>query len=510
MLRFRVRFPLGVYHAVSVTTPPEAEWPPSPLRLIGALLAAAHGRHGGSLELDREVIQRLCEAPSPLVQAPQVTRIGEASRPDGVYMLRGATRWVPRNYVNAKAGLSPRNLGRERSQVSKAGVAVGDTELAFVWPDLEFEDDAFDRLRSLAGDIAFLGTTRSPAIVAVDAGEASVEDDVWTPSDDASMAADAASVRVPDATTLAAFDRRERARASSSPGLEGTGMVPAIPTGRTVLYRPPGADRVDVVDPHWWGEMIILAVDPQRSDLIPRVAAAYLFARAVRVALLGAFDEPGSPGEAPPSLRARGADPHCAIVSLPSVTGPHPDGRIRGVAFVLPGPERAPRIHEERERIVAGLAHLAGPGPAREQRFVQIPGAGRVWLSEPDSRQASLWTLRTSLYTEPASTWRTVTPVVHSHWRKDNRGGLLGQVEVDCRHVGLPTPEAVAPLRGGRGMMPPSRVPAQWRSLLGGPGGHLEITFPEPVQGPVLLGRARHFGMGLCIPRDAYGSSGER
>jgi CRISPR-associated protein Csb2 len=424
-------------------------------------------------------------------------------------MLRGATRWVPRNYVNPKAGLSPRNLGRERSQVSKAGVAVGDTELGFVWPDLEFDADALDRLGSLAGDIAFLGTTRSPVIVAVDVSEPSAEDDVWAPSGEAGMAADSAPVRVPSATTLAAFDRRERARASSSSGLEGTGMVPAIPIGRTVLYRPPGAGRVDVVDPHWWGEMIVLAVDPKRSDLIPKVAATYLFARAVRTALLGAFDEPGSTGEAPLSLRARGADPHCAIMPLATVTGPHPDDHVRGVAFVLPSSERAPRIHEERKQIVAGLTHLVGPVSDRAQRFVQIPGAGRVWLSEPDSRQAALWTLRTSLYTGPASTWRTVTPVIHSHWRKDNRGGLLGQVEADCLHVGLPTPEAVVPIRGGRGMMPPSRVPAQWRSLLSGPRAHLEITFPEPVQGPVLLGRARHFGMGLCIPCDAHGSSGE-
>jgi CRISPR-associated protein Csb2 len=511
MLRFRVRFPLGVYHAVSVSTPPDAEWPPSPLRLIGALLAAAHGRPGRSPEPDRAVIQRLCEAPAPLVQAPRMTRIGETAQPGDVCMLRGATRWVSRNYVNTEEGLSPRDLGRQRSQVSKAGVAIGDSQLAFVWPDLEVEDEEWDRLRSLAGDITFLGTTRSPTIVAVDTEGPSAHANIWTPSGEVGVAASSASVRVPDAATLAAFDRREQARTSSSSKLERTGMVPRIPTGRTILYQPSSADHTDVVDPRWWGEMIILAVDPKRSELIPKIAAAYLFARAVRVALLGAFEEPGSTGEAPRTLRDRGSDPHCAIVPLPTVTGTHPDGRVRGVAIVLPSPRRAPRIHEERERIVAGLTHLVGPGPDREQKFVQIPSAGRVWLSEPDSRQAAQQTLRTSLYTGPASTWRTVTPVVHSHWRKDNRGGLLGQVEADCLHVGLPVPEAVTPVRGKRGgMMPPSQVPPEWRSLLGGPSGHLEITFPRPIQGPVILGRARHFGLGLCIPRDTHGVDGER
>lgn len=500
MLRFRVRFPLGVYHAVSVSAPPDAEWPPSPLRLIGALLAAAHGRPGRSPESDRELIQRLCEAPAPLVQAPQAARVGEPAEPEDVYMLRGATRWVPRNYVNAKEGLSPRNLGRERSQVSKAGVAVGDAVLAFVWPDLELPARELDQLKRLASDVAFLGTTRSPAIVSVDTGQPDSDTEIWTPAGEAGGFSGSTPVRVPNATTLAAFDRREQARASSSLQPESAGMVPAVPTGQAVLYEPPQAVRDTEVDPHWWGEMIVLAVDSKASELIPRAAATYLFARAVRVALLGAFDEPGSAGEAPPALRGRGADPHCAIVPLPMARGPHPDWRIKGVAFVLPSSERAPRIHQERERIVQGLARLARPHPDGERRFVQIPGAGKVWLSEPDARQATQLTLRTSLYTGPSRTWQTITPVVHSHWRKDNRGGLLGQVEADCRHVGLPAPEAVEQLRGRRGMVPPKQVPQEWRSLLSGPSGHLEVTFPEPVRGPVLLGRARHFGLGLCIP----------
>jgi CRISPR-associated protein Csb2 len=26
------------------------------------------------------------------------------------------------------------------------------------------------------------------------------------------------------------------------------------------------------------------------------------------------------------------------------------------------------------------------------------------------------------------------------------------------------------------------------------------LTFERPVVGPILLGRARHFGLGLCLP----------
>jgi CRISPR-associated protein Csb2 len=501
MLRAQVRFPLGVYNAVSVTTPPDPEWPPSPLRLIGALLAAAHGRPGRNPDPDRRLIQLLCEAPPPLVQAPWAARIGDVAGPDDVFMLRGATRWVSRNYVKSNEGLSTRNLGRERSEVSKAGVAVGEAQLAFLWPDLELAKDQLAELQQLAADVAFLGTARSPAIVTVDAEETAVDADVWAPLDESAAPRAAVPVRVPHAATLSAFDRREGLRASKSK-LEGAGMVPTIATGHTILYRPPRGAATAEVDPRWWGEVIVLAVDDERSELIPKVGASYLFARGVRMALLGAYGEEGTPNEAPPALRARGSDPHCAIVPLPMATGPRPDWRIRGVAFILPSPDRAAQIHDERQRIVRGLARLAGPSGDGSRRFVQIPGAGRVWLREPDARRAAQRTLRTDLYMGPARAWRTLTPVVHSRWRKESQGGLLGQVEADCRHVNLPAPESVRTVRGGHRMIPPEQLPEEWRGLLGGPSSHLELTFPQPVRGPILLGRARHFGLGLCIPNE--------
>lgn len=505
MLRIQARFPLGIYNAVSVFTPPDAEWPPNPVRLIGALLAAAHGRSGGDIEADRALIQRLCEEPPPHIVAPEATRLGEPPTDGGAAMLRGATRWAPRNYRKSNESLSPRNLGRERSEVSKAGVVLGDDCLSFVWPDLSLPDEDLNRLRSLAADVAFLGTSRSPAIVSVDTDAPPPDALAWQPVESGADRTAGVAVRAPGPETVAAFDRRERWRASAKDAPEGAGMAPAIPVGQTVVYRRPGVAAARTVDPRWWGEMIVLAVDDERSELIPRASASYLVARAVRVALLGAYGEPGSPTEAPPALRARGANPHCAIVPLPAATGTHPDWRIKGVAFVLPSPERAPHIAEERERILHGIAQLAADGEHGERRFVQMPGAGKLWLQEPTRVQVKLWTLQPRLYTRPSRTWRTVTPVVHSHWRKDKRGGPFAQVETDCRHVGLPAPEAVEVLRGGPRPMPAREAPEEWRGLLSGPSSHLRITFPEPVCGPVLLGRARHFGLGLCIPDEESG-----
>ena len=72
MLAFTLRFPLGVYHALAPRPDRHdaAEWAPHPTRLIGALLAAAHEVPSADVDGDRAVLQRLCEAPPPLVYAP--------------------------------------------------------------------------------------------------------------------------------------------------------------------------------------------------------------------------------------------------------------------------------------------------------------------------------------------------------------------------------------------------------------------------------------------------------
>lgn len=278
-------------------------------------------------------------------------------------------------------------------------------------------------------------------------------------------------------------------------------MVPQLAIGRRIAYRHARTVGEQVVDPEWWGEAIVLAVDRDRSELRPKAPLAYLLARAVRVALLGAYGEPGSADEAPPILTGRGSEPHCAIVSLPFVWGEHADGAILGVAIVLPHGRRVPDLASQRVRVETGLRRLLDEG-----RFAQIPGAGRVWLHEPDPLAARRVTLRFPRYVRASRSWVSVTPVVHSRWRKGGDAGLLRQLEADCAHVALPAPSGVALLRGPgrRGgafrLHAGASMPDGWRASLTGQTGHLHLTFAEPVRGPILLGRARHFGGGLFVP----------
>ena len=76
-----------------------------------------------------------------------------------------------------------------------------------------------------------------------------------------------------------------------------------------------------------------------------------------------------------------------------------------------------------------------------------------------------------------------------------------------CQNAGIATPvvdvrvSAVPLVPGGVRLakvetIRRDRDGATWR-----PYFHVEITFAEPVRGPVVIGRARHFGLGLCVPR---------
>lgn len=588
MLRIEVRFPLGVYHALSNARFGEPEWPPSPVRLIGALLAAAHEAPGAETDAARAVLQQLCASSPPVIAAPEMIGVGEQATDgrragaDVVIALRGASRWAPRNHSDSEvksSGISPRNLARERTEVHKGGVAIGDLPVEVRWEGLEMSETDRVLLGALLEEVTFLGTSRSPVIARLlDAaleGESASQGDgdreaaspdpasvpgaervrgsthipLWEPG--SGVGRGDADVRVPNALLLRAFDQRHDARRSTGKKPVTAGdHVPTVAMGNVVPYvlrsRRLVAEAAAPLDPRQWGDMIVLEIDPEgahvpspgrsrsgadrrdRTELRPKAGAGFLLARAFREALLGAYGAIGTPEEAPPVLYGHGDEPHAAIVPLPFVgsitrsSGPKDhellhtipaDGIVRGIAVLLPHEDRLPDVALQAERVKQGLLRFV----TGDRRWIDVPGAGRVFLRLPNPDRPLLQTLRDARYRRPSRVWETVLPVVHAH-RRTAKGprGLLRQVAADCAHVGLPEPLAVevlerAPLGGAPDRLVPDRlVPPDWRGPLDGPRSHLRITFERPVLGPVILGRARHFGVGLCLPNIAQDVAASR
>jgi CRISPR-associated protein Csb2 len=100
--------------------------------------------------------------------------------------------------------------------------------------------------------------------------------------------------------------------------------------------------------------------------------------------------------------------------------------------------------------------------------------------------------------------WVSLTPFIPPrHLKKSGRHDLAGQVTAELASRGFPTadvemmPERSRALRhflrkrGRHAAPPPQDV-----------GFALRLTFAEPISGPLALGYASHFGMGLFVVAD--------
>ena len=105
--------------------------------------------------------------------------------------------------------------------------------------------------------------------------------------------------------------------------------------------------------------------------------------------------------------------------------------------------------------------------------------------------------------------WASVTPVVLDHHPKRSHGAEA-IVADGCERAGLPRPALVSVSRYSRVSGAPPAFAGKGRDkdwLPPKPGFfdnkfvcHAVVTFDKAVRGPVLLGAARYYGMGMFMP----------
>ena len=192
--------------------------------------------------------------------------------------------------------------------------------------------------------------------------------------------------------------------------------------------------------------------------------------------------------------------PHMALAPLPFVGAPHADGRIMGLALILP---RNLRPHE--------AGH--GLNPVLHEPDTGLPRAHRLfdgqWLEcdmEIDTRERPPVNLDPQTWTSCSRTWASVTPVVlNRHFDgKDRWERAAESVKDACRHIGLPRPAQVLlhPVSSVEGVPHAREFPRLIRKRDNGRQSHAHavIAFDAPVTGPVLVGAGRFRGYGLCKP----------
>lgn len=196
------------------------------------------------------------------------------------------------------------------------------------------------------------------------------------------------------------------------------------------------------------------------------------------------------------------AAPHLALAPLPFVGSQHADGRIMGLALVLP----AGLDPREAGRCLEPLLRDPATGLPREHRLF-----GGQWFEcavEADTRDRPPRNLDPNTWTGQSRVWASVTPVVlNRHFDgKDKWERAAEGVKDACGHIGLPHPREILlhPVSLVEGAPHAREYPQLVRKNDGGRRSHSHavIVFDEPVRGPVLVGAGRFRGYGLCRPMD--------
>jgi len=190
--------------------------------------------------------------------------------------------------------------------LSTSSSPSGCSPIRFEWPELTLEDEVLGALGELVEDLTELGTARSPVLVSVDTGGPPADPQtVWAPTRADGEAV--AQVRVASARTPAdmnAWHARRSAPLRRDGIAPAAAYVPPVPLGDEVAYihgLDAAALPIKPLDPEWWRDMLVVAVDRDHSQNLPKAPSAFAFARATRKACWTPTARRGRPSRRPRS-----------------------------------------------------------------------------------------------------------------------------------------------------------------------------------------------------------------
>lgn len=524
MPTLRFRFPGGRYHATPWghhVNEGLIEWPPSPWRLLRALIACGFSSQGWE--------------DVPLLARQLVAKLSEALP---LYRLPFASAAHSRHFMPFVKGKS-----QKTTLVFDTWANVGDGELLIHWP-CELDNAEAELLDTLASSLGYLGRSESWV-------EASVVSDAATdwnaePCRDGDhrgpgweqvslMAAispnDYATWRKQQAETALApyplpegkkkptaklLKDREQAIEPYPPDLlscltkdtawwKGHGWSQPPGSRRVLYWRQAGGLQVAPVplakkrsSSAVQAMVLALTTSSGNRSALPSITRALpqaeLFHRAV-VSIAGKgnrVDCPELVGRDATGKPVRGNHSHAHTIPF-SMSD---DGRIDHIVVYAPG-----GLGHSAQTAIMNLRRTWTKGGTGDLQLALV-GKGPICIlrelqkttAQPDRLLGSA---------EGAKVWVSATPFVPPrHMKSRGRNTLVGQVETELESRGFPKPETIEILpelstrfrhfvkrRSRGGSLPPVDI-----------GFGLKVTFSQPVKGPILLGYASHFGLGRFSP----------
>lgn len=495
------------------------EWPPSPARLFKSLVSAA--RAGWNLpnrqQFD-EALQSLeieCQEHPPVIAAPEATR---RIPPHRRFVPNNSKNWPTERKLNPVKGidLEPEPL-----------LGWDITAPAVVWYSWPAADSALAvRIREIARRVPSLGRGEDFAIIDAVAGCLPEGLATWSAIDDgvSALSREGPALEVPEAGCLDVCDAKFW-RSTDTSALPVTGVRPV----RYAREKPTETASPTHVFALWaggrrrsWDARLLRQVvgpirrllDEVRGEIVDVLASSHsdrsrLGGLAQRF-LLG-HDEHGAPVQ----------EPHLAVLPIPSVLGPYPDGRIRRVALVGFG-----CAADAERRAIFDVANILLHGRELVDSGVRT---GVILKLESDRQWLKQITCR-------SRDWVSISPIVQvareltsTEWRR-------------LQAARKSAPETAEELTRLEDRLQRRRLELVMRSLQQAvssadarpanieitPGGsiagvhlathyrvagyladtprfHIRVQFDRAVAGPIAVGRGRHVGLGLLWPDNSSG-----
>ena len=521
MIAIAISFPVGRYHATPFGHDLNGglpEWPPAPWRFLRALVATWKRKLAAEAAVNGLL--------------PQI--LGRRAAPPS-FVLPPATLGHTRHYMPLKFP----DRG-DRTKVFDAFVAVDpEAELLLLWPDLDLAADRRRVLALVLSQLGYFGRAESWCTARLLPATPDIAVNC-TPLNGAAPAPGQEAVRVLAAhpTTWSEWSFSRSARRSEPPwnllaetadlhaerwsDPPGSRWLPYVrPADAFALRRP--ASRRPKASGRPRPTLARYALD---ATVLPSVTDTLPVAEIARSALLACFQRVCNrrgPGRQP--------SPHQQLFHSPTLSGKDEHGQpltSHHHAYYLP-------TDEDGDGRLDHLTILAEAG-FDETEVAALDALRRLRRKEEDEDEG-LRLLLVGLgqpqdFNVPllnsASRWVSVTPFVASrHFKRRGRrrdpaelavGGrgrefaaavLREELERLCaRRPGLTLPE-VEPLEENR--MGALRLrPIEFQRFRRKPGddsgrraaGAFRLTFPEPIRGPLCLGSAAHFGLGLFVPEE--------
>jgi CRISPR-associated protein Csb2 len=508
MIALSIRFVAGRYHATPWgrhVNEGAVEWPPSPWRILRALIAVWHRKLVKEIPESsvRPLIERLTELP--------VFHLPKAS-------LGHTRHFMPQRHP----------LGADKTKVFDAFVSVDPRDcLVVAWPNVTLNQEEKRILTSLAAGLGYLGRAESWVVAEV---LEHWEEGVNARPIDAAEAVEGERVRVLGAMPPEIFAAWKERYITDAVGMDDTaaikgrkkktGLGPVPPDLWSALHAEtsdlqtqgwsvaPGSRGVDYVRPEdafrvtYQRRARVKQIRPTvarfalSGAVLPRLTDALFIGERVRQALMAKSRGLNGTEHALPIFSGKGSDglplndDHTHAFYLPS--DDDGDGRLDHITVYA-----AQGFDNNAQRALNALRRLWGAGGHDIHTVL-------VGLGQPKDYGGCDVQKGQSAQLAQSQIWMSTTPfLLIRHPKKNGKDAPAAQVRMELSRRGFPDPVTVAPVDdtviAGKKLrwLEFHRIRKQGSGRLADPRGYgFRIEFSEPVKGPIAIGYACHFGLG--------------